>query len=267
MGRLEGKVALITGAGSGVGRACMEIFSREGAAVVGVGRTQSSLDQTLAPIIARGDRGSVVVADLSSDDGADGVVAHTLAEFGKIDILVHAAAVGASWEERSPGSMQAIDQTAPAKWREVIGLNLDAAYLMSRAVLAPMRKQGGGSIVLLGSTGSFRGMGYAHAYGAAKAGVVSLVQSMAVTYADDKIRANCVVPGAIDTPMIADQIGAFNDPKVARILCPTARPSTPDEVAYACLFFASFEGGNCTGSVLVVDGGSLAQFATPNSAE
>nr|WP_256869045.1 SDR family oxidoreductase [Sphingobium lactosutens] len=263
---MKDKIALITGAGSGVGRACMNLFSENGATVIGVGRTRSSLEETMAPIRARGRPGMIIAADLVTDDGADRAVAEAIARFGRIDILIHAAGVGYSWEQTSPGSMRAIDQTTPDKWREVIGINLDAAYLIARAVIPHMRDAGGGAIVMIGSNGALRGMTDCHSYGAAKAALISLVQSMAVTYAKDKIRTNCLAPGAIDTPMIAEVIDHFRDSEVAKGLCPLARAAAPEEIAYGCLYLASDEAAYCTGSTLVIDGGVNAQFALPQLA-
>ena len=107
MGRVSGKVTLITGAGSGVGAACMQLFAAEGAKVVGVSRTQSNLDAVLAEVRAAGGEGRVVARDLATDTGADEAVAATLDAYGRIDILVHAAGVGYSWMEKSPDSMNA----------------------------------------------------------------------------------------------------------------------------------------------------------------
>ena len=259
MGRLDGKVAIITGAGSGVGRACMVRFAAEGAKVVGVGRTQATLDETLAMVRAAGNDGLMVAADLSHDDSGDVVVAAALVALGRIDILVHAAGVGYSWMEKSPGSMNAIDQTEPDKWREVIGINLDACYLMCRAVIPAMREAGGGSIVTVASISGFQGLGSAHAYTAAKGGVINLTRSMCVSYAAENIRANCVAPGFIDTPMVASVLDIFKDPDVADRITPMRRPGTPEEMANGCLFLASDEASYCNGAVLVIDGGTTAR--------
>ena len=131
MDRIKGKIALITGAGTGVGRACMRLFSAEGAKVVGVSRTQANLDETLAQVKAAGGEGRVVAADLSKPDGAEKVVAETLEAFGRIDILVNSAGVGYSWLEKSPGSMGPVDETTPDKWAEVMAINLDSVFHMS----------------------------------------------------------------------------------------------------------------------------------------
>jgi NAD(P)-dependent dehydrogenase (short-subunit alcohol dehydrogenase family) len=260
MGRVQGKIAIITGAGSGVGRACMRLFAREGATIVGVGRTQASLDETLTSVRAEGGDGIVVRADLTHDDGGDKVVAETLDRYGRVDILVHAAGVGYSWQEKSPGSMNAVDETTPGKWREVIGLDLDAAYLIARAVIPPMRAQGRGSIVMVTSAAAERGMTDAHAYASAKAGVNNLVRSMAMTYVKDGIRANCLAPGPINTPMIASIMGLFDDPATATLISPMGRAGTPEEMANGCLFLASDEASFCTGAILAMDGGISARL-------
>ena len=259
MRRLEGKVAIITGAGSGVGQACMVRFATEGAKVVGVGRTQATLDETLAKLRAAGNDGLTVAADLARDEAADEVVAATLKAYGRVDVLVHAAGVGYSWMDKSPGSMNAVDQTEPDKWREVMRINLDACYLMCRAVIPAMRDARGGSIVTVASISGFQGLGVAHAYTASKGGMINLTRSMCVSYAAENIRANCVAPGFIDTPMVASVLGMFDDPDVADRITPMRRPGTPDEMANGCLFLASDEASYCNGAVLVIDGGTTAR--------
>lgn len=256
-GRLDGKVAIITGAGTGVGRACMARFAEEGAKVLGAGRTLATLEESLSHVPSG--MGAIHVADLSKDESADAVVAAAIAAFGKVDILVHAAGVGYSWAEKSPGSMNDTVNTAPDKWREVIGINLDGYYLMARAVLPKMIAAGGGAIVGVTSISGLLGLSAAHAYTAAKAGMINLTRSLCVSYAKDNIRANCIAPGFIDTPMVASVVGIFDDPVVADQLAPMRRPGTPVEMANGCLYLASDEASYCNGSVLVIDGGTSAR--------
>lgn len=258
MARLDGKVAMITGAGSGLGRACMELFAREGAKVVGVGRTQASLDETVAGLEGEG---IAVVADLSQDGAADQAVAAALAEYGKLDILVHSAAVGYSWEAVSPGTMGPMAETRLDKWREVMGLNLDAAFMIAAAAVRQMRQQGGGSIVMVGSAAALGGVPDAHAYAVAKAGVHNLVKHMAVTHVQDGIRTNCLSAGPIDTPMTAEALKPlFDDPATSQMLSPMARVGTPLEMAYGCLYLASDEASYTNGAILNVDGGLTARL-------
>jgi NAD(P)-dependent dehydrogenase (short-subunit alcohol dehydrogenase family) len=259
MDRVKGKVALITGAGTGVGRACMNLFSQEGAKVVGVARTQCNLDDTLRQVREKGGDGRVVSADLSTADGAEKAVAATLGAFGRIDILVNSAGVGYSWLEKSPGSMGPIDDTTPEKWTEVMRINLDSVFHMCRSTIPLMKKQGGGSIVNVTSISGLQGLPVAHTYTAAKGGAINLTRSIAITYCGDNIRCNCIAPGFIDTPMVASVLNLFDDPQMADRLCPMKRPGTPEEMAYACLYLGSDEASYCQGTVLVVDGGTTAR--------
>lgn len=254
-GRVAGKIAIITGAGSGIGRACMTLFAREGAKVAGISRTQSAVDETLRIVRAEGGDGLVVAGDLSKPEGSRAIIDATMKAYGRIDILVNAASVGWSWSEKSLGSMNDIAATSDEKWREVIGLNLDSCFFICREVINIMRKQGGGAIVNVGSISGMLGMTTAHTYTAAKGAVINLTRSIAVTYAADNIRANCVAPGYTDTPMIAAVMGAFDDKKLAASLTPMARAGKPEEMAYPCLWLASDEASYCNGILMPVDGG------------
>jgi NAD(P)-dependent dehydrogenase (short-subunit alcohol dehydrogenase family) len=259
MDRVKGKVALITGAGTGVGRACMKLFAAEGAKVVGVSRTQANLDETLAQVKAIKGEGRVIAADLAKSEGAEKVVAETLKAYGRIDILVNSAGVGYSWLEKSPGSMGPIDDTTPEKWHEVMAINLDSTFYMCRLVIPQMKKQGGGSIVNVTSISGLQGLSVAHTYTAAKGAAINLTRSIAVTYCGDGIRANCIAPGFIKTPMVESVLSLFDDPAMADRLCPMKRPGTAEEMAYGCLYFGSDESTYCQGSVLVIDGGTTAR--------
>src|SRR5438876_2482349 len=246
MGRIEGKVALITGDGSGVGRACMTLFAREGAKTVGVSRTRASLDETLAAVRADGGEGLVVTADLATEDGAQAVLDAAMQAHGRIDILVTAAGIGATYDQQRPGSMADTAKIPPDAWHEVLALNVDVCFYIYRLVVPQMQSQGGGSIVHVASIASFLSTAAGHAYSASKATTLSLTRSLAVTYAKDGIRANAVAPGWIDTPMVAKYIPLlFDDPATAEAVTPMGRPARPDEVAYACLFLASGESSYC----------------------
>jgi NAD(P)-dependent dehydrogenase (short-subunit alcohol dehydrogenase family) len=259
MDRLKGKIALITGAGTGVGRAAMKLFAAEGAKVVGVSRTKSNLDESLTQVKAGGGEGHVVTADLSKPDGAEKAMAETLKAYGRVDIVVNSAGVGYSWLQKSPGSMGPVDDTTPEKWAEVMAINLDSLFHMCRLAIPQMKKQGGGSIVNVTSISGIQGLSVAHTYTAAKGAAINLTRSLAVTYCGDNIRVNCIAPGYIDTPMVADLMGLFDDPAMADRLVPMKRPGTPEEMAYGCLYLASDEASYCQGTVLVIDGGTTAR--------
>jgi NAD(P)-dependent dehydrogenase (short-subunit alcohol dehydrogenase family) len=264
MGRLDGKVAVVTGAGSGVGRATMVLFAREGAQVAGASRTQSNLDETMQMVEKEGGQGVVVAADLSTDEGAQRLINTAVESFGGIDILVNCAGVGWSFGVEYEGTMAPLDATTPEQWSEVVGINLGAMFLCSRQAIPHMRKRGGGSIVNISSVAGTRSLVDAHAYVACKGAINSVTRSMAQAYVRDGIRTNTVAPGFIDTPMIAPVMGAFDDPVIADLLCPMGRAAQPEEIANCVLFFASDESSYCNGAILEVDGGTTCRmFAVP----
>ncbi len=258
-GRVEGKVALITGAGTGIGRACMVLFAREGARVMGCSRTGGNLEETLRLVKQAGGEGLVLAQDLATPEGADRLVAATEEAHGRIDILVNSAGVGYSWLEKSPGSMGDVIDTEPDKWAEVMGINLDSYFYLCRRVVPIMQRQGGGAIVNVASISGFQGLPVAHAYTAAKGAAINLTRSLCVAYAKDNIRANCVAPGFTDTPMVAPVMNMFDDPEVAERITPMARAGTPEEMAYGCLYLGSDEASYCNGAVLTIDGGTTAR--------
>ena len=201
-----------------------------------------------------------VVADVGTEDGARRAVAYAVETFGRLDILINNASVGWAYEQVVPGSMAATADVPAAAWRDVVRINLESVHLMCHAALPEMRNGGGGSIVNVSSVGGTRGMADAHAYAAAKAGVINLSRSIARTYGPEQIRCNCFAPGVVDTGMIdpyRDTFEAvFADPAAAAQLCPLGRMGTADEAADAMFFLAL--ASYCNGSVLVMDGGSSA---------
>lgn len=259
MARMKDKVALITGAGTGVGRACMEIFAKEGAKVVGVSRTQANLDETLASVTQAGGEARVVAADLATPEGAQKAVNETLGAFGRIDVLVNSAGVGYSYQDTHPGTMEDTVNTTPEAWREVLAINLDSGFYMCRLVIPEMQKNGGGSIVNVTSISGYQGLAGAHTYTAAKAGMINLTRSLCVAYAKDGVRANAIAPGFIATKMVEAFLPMFEDQAVAESITPMSRPGTPEEMAYGCLYLASDEASYCNGTVLTIDGGTTAR--------
>jgi NAD(P)-dependent dehydrogenase (short-subunit alcohol dehydrogenase family) len=255
---LKDKVALITGAGTGVGRACMEIFAAEGAKVVGVSRTQANLDETLKAVRDAGGDGAVVAADLSTPEGAQKSVDAAMQAYGRIDILVNSAGVGYNHQDKNPGTMEDTINTSPEAWREVLSLNLDSGFFMCRLVIPHMQKQGGGSIVNVTSISGFQGLPGAHTYTAAKGGMINLTRSLCVAYAKDGIRANAIAPGFIATRMVENFLPLFDDEAVAESITPMRRPGTPEEMARGCLYLASDEASYCNGTILTIDGGTTA---------
>lgn len=258
-GRVEGKITVVAGAGTGVGRACMTLFGREGATVIGSARTQENLDETLRLAKAAGGDGFVVALDLAKPESAEALIEAVMDAYGRIDILVNSVGVGYSWLEKSPDSMGDIVNTTPEKWHEVMAINLDACFYMCRGVIPIMQKQGGGAIVNVGSISGYQGLPVAHTYTAAKGAMLNLTRSLCVTYATDNIRTNCIAPGVIDTPMVAAILPMFDDDDMADRLTPMKRPGTPEEMAYGCLYLGSDEASYCNGTVLTIDGGTTAR--------
>ncbi len=256
MGRLENKVALITGAGTGIGRACMVMFAKEGATVFGVSRTQKNLDETLGQVRAAGGEGSVFSADLSTPEGAEAAVNQCIKEYGRIDILLNAAGVGYNWRETSIGSMDPVHTTPIDKWHEVMALNLHSLFYVSRLVLRQMIAQNKGSLVNVASIFGMGGAPDAHTYTATKGAIINLTKSMAVAYVDNNIRCNVVAPGFVQTQMVESVLPMLFSAENPKLIAPMGRPATVDEVGYACLYLASDEASYSTGTVLAVDGGS-----------
>jgi NAD(P)-dependent dehydrogenase (short-subunit alcohol dehydrogenase family) len=257
-GRLEGKVAIVTGASTGIGRATFELFARAGAKVVGASRTQSKLDEALAEVESAGGTGVVVAADLSQDEGAERVVHTAVESFGGVDVLVSNAGVGYSYKEVRPLSMEPLVDTPLEEWDHVMAINLNSVVYMARRVIPEMRRRGGGSIINVASIWGLTGALDAHTYTAAKGAIINLSRSLAVAHGREAIRSNALCPGFIDTPMIAPVIDALNDEDYALTWNPMGRTGTPQEIAYAALFLASDESSYCNGSVMVIDGGTTA---------
>lgn len=259
MTRLEGKVAIISGASSGIGRATMTAFADEGARVIGIARGSARLLETISEIRSRGGVAEAVVGDAGSEVDANAATELALDRYGHIDVVVNNAGVGFSYEAVLPYSMEAIGKTSLEDWNEVLRINLTSAFLVTRCALPAMRSKGAGSIINISSISGLRGEPTAHTYAAAKAALINLTHSVAVTYARDGIRCNCVAPGYVRTPMTEKLMSLFDDEVGRYSLCPIGRAAEATEIAQACLFFASEESSYCNGAVLSVDGGIAAR--------
>jgi NAD(P)-dependent dehydrogenase (short-subunit alcohol dehydrogenase family) len=259
-GRLQGKVAVITGASSGIGRATFELFGREGATVVGTARREAALQEGLGKVKSDGGDGIVVPADLEDASAADRVAQAAIETYGRIDILVCNAGVGWQYGLDNPGTMAGIHEASLENWRAILGgVDLEGYFLMIHACLPRMIEAGRGAIVNVASMAGITGLYDAHAYTAAKGAIVNLTRSMAISYIKQGIRTNSVSPGFVDTPMIAPVINVFDDPAVSASLAPIARPARPEEIAAPIAFLASDEASYVNGANLVVDGGCTAR--------
>jgi 2-keto-3-deoxy-L-fuconate dehydrogenase len=252
-GRLAGLVAVVTGAGSGIGRESALLFGAEGASLALVDRDIAQLTAIRNDLNTRGVETLSLEGDVADEPTVTAHVHAILMHFGKIDVLL--AAAGFS-------SGTSVPDTSLAAWNDVIRTNLTGSFLWSRAVLAPMRSARSGSIILVSSQLAFAGGRSNAAYLAAKGGVVSLMQTMAADHAPEGIRVNALVPGAIDTPLLRRSFGRAANPDEVRARSvarhPLGRLGKPEEVAQAALFLASGESSFTTGSCLRVDGGWLA---------
>lgn len=256
-GRLEGKVAVITGASTGIGRSALEMFARAGAKVVGAARTQETLDEAVKAATNAGGEAIGVRADLSSDGAAASVMDAAVESFGGVDILVNNAGVGYSYRAVRPDSMLGVAESTVEEWDHVMSINLGSMVSCSRHAIPKMRERGGGSIVNVASVLGLVGNPDAHAYTAAKGAMVQLTRSMAVAYGKDGIRTNVVCPGYTETPLVEEYIDYLNAEENRFAWNPMGRMGTPEEIAYGLLYLASDEARYCNGAILTIDGGMI----------
>ncbi|HET9480713.1 MAG TPA: SDR family NAD(P)-dependent oxidoreductase [Candidatus Polarisedimenticolia bacterium] len=249
-GRLEGRIALVTGGGSGIGRAIALLFAREGARVVVAGRRSEPLQEAVRVIRSRGGVATFARGDVTRADRVELMVQGAIYNFGGLDILVNNAGV---FEEGS------ILQTEEKRWDRVVGTNLKGAYLVSRHAVRAMKERGGGCIINNASIHGLAGMREGAAYCASKGGLIALTRAMALDHAADRIRVNAICPGLVDTPMTRDEDGGTRWLDEAVKDYPLGRAGTPEEVARLALHLASDDASWTTGAVLTIDGGYLAR--------
>jgi NAD(P)-dependent dehydrogenase (short-subunit alcohol dehydrogenase family) len=245
--RLSGKVAIITGGGSGIGKAIAQAFVREGAKVVIAGRDSKKLNRAVVEI---GADCLAVSADVSSFGSVEKLVFATLDRFKQINVLVNNAAV------LLPGTAESLSEE---DFDQTFHINVRGLWLMSRAVLLPMRASGGGSIVNIASVLSMVGARNRVAYSASKGAVLAMTKAMALDHAAENIRVNCIAPGIVETEMVARFSTDENARKQRIAMHPMGRFGRPEEIASTAVFLASDESRWTTGSVLTIDGGYSAQ--------
>ncbi len=264
-GRLAGKVAVVTGAGSigpgwGNGKATSVLFAREGARVACLDVNPAAAEETRALIAAEGNEAIAMTCDVSRKDQVDAAVAAVVDAFGGIDILDNNVGI-----VRVGGPVE-VDE---ADWDLVADVNLKSAFLVCKAVIPEMLKRGGGSIVNISSIAGIRYTGVDYiTYSTTKGALIPFSRAIALQYARQGIRSNCILPGLMNTPLIfaglPDAYAKGDAAEMVRLRdaqCPTGRMGDAWDVAHAALFLASDEAKYVTATELVVDGGITAKFA------
>lgn len=247
MALLDGKVALITGASSGIGRAIALMFAEHGAAIVLTARRSALLDEVAKEIRQHGGRAECVAGDITRAETHEQVIAVATERFGGLDIAINNAGI--------VGALKPLAEMTPEEWHATLDTNLGAAFLGARSQIPAMLKRGGGSIVFTSSfVGTSVGLPGMSAYGASKAALMGLVKGITADYAAKGIRANALLPGGTDTDIAGDQ----STKDWAAGLHAMKRIAKPEEIASAALFLASPMSSFVTGSALFADGGNAA---------
>jgi len=248
--KLNGKVAIITGGGTGIGEATAKLFAAQGAYVILTGRRQDALESVAKNIIASGGKVLTVSGSVTDETHVQSVVEQTMRTFGKIDLLVNNAALG--------GFGVRLHEITDQTWHNTLDTNLTGVFRMTRAVIPHMLGRGG-AIVNVSSVAGLVGFSGSAAYSSTKGALVALTRVLAIEYAQEKIRCNSVCPALVETPMAAE---VLTDPDRRALMTaahPIGRIGTPDDVARMLLYLASDDASWVTGSVFTIDGGLTAQ--------
>ncbi len=251
---LDGKVAIITGAAAGIGRATALLFARAGARLTLADARADELARTAAEVRRAGGEAVTVTADLARPEDCAAVVAAAVSDAGRIDVLFNNAGVGTM---TVGGTVETIELD---KWDLALDVNVRAMYLVSRAAVPALRRAGGGSIINTASVSAFRGSAAraSHAYAASKGAVLALTRAMAASYGRDHIRVNAICPGTIRTRLTADLIERVEREVAEGRQIPLGRVGEPEDIARCALFLASDDSAWISGTQIVVDGGALA---------
>jgi NAD(P)-dependent dehydrogenase (short-subunit alcohol dehydrogenase family) len=248
--RLQDKVAIVTGGGTGIGRACAAALAREGARLALVGRRREHLEGMAREI---GDSAIVLSGDITNREDVERIVDYTESHFGKLNVLLNNAGV------MHPGT---VEQITEPQWDEMFNTNVRGAWLMSRAVLPALRRAGGGVIINMASVLGINGARLRAAYAASKGAVILLTKCMALDHGNENIRVNAICPSFIETELTVEVIRNAPDPEAVRrertAVHPLGRLGRPEDIAGLAVYLASDESSWVTGAAMPVDGGYLA---------
>lgn len=252
MGRVEGKVVIVTGGATGIGRGISEVLAREGARVVIANRSVERGEEAAAAIRESGGQAHFVRCDVSSEEDCRALVDEAVRRFGKLDALVNNAGIF---------PRATLEETTSELWDQISAVNLKGAFFCCKYAVPELRKQGGGSILNIGSANSYVGLPHLFAYSVSKGGMVTMTRNLAAALAKDNIRVNFVNPGWVITEMeIEIQAQEGHDAEwlaeAARSM-PLGRHQVPEDAAYACLFLISDEASQINGDQINVDGRGL----------
>ena len=254
---LKGKVAIVTGAGRGIGRAIAARFAQEGSAVLVTARTREQIEAVAAELNSAGGKSTAIVADISKENDCQAIVHEARKQFGQIDILVNNAGV--------LGPTKPVEEISPKEWDEVIAVNLRGPFLLSRLVLPEMYQRGSGTIVNISSVAAKGAFQWNSPYAASKAGLLGFTRTLAAEAARKGVRVNAICPGPVPETEMSQALGRalaerlHADPEqlfkgfLEGIL--QGKPQTANDVAEAALFLASDKSAAITGQTLNVDGG------------
>ena len=250
--RLKGKVAIITGAGMGMGRECAVLFAEEGARVVVADIDAKAAAETVKAVEAKGGQALAVAGDVAIEADVERMVSEGVARFGALHILHNNA--GVLWKDRD----RSVLETDEKWWDRVMAINLKSVFWITKHGIPHLKRAGGGSVIMMGSVSALAGFTRAQdAYTAAKGALISLTKSLAIQFAKDNVRCNIIHPGIVDTPLQAPYLTA-EIRKEFETGIPLGRIAQPREIANVALFLASDESSFMTGAELVVDGGFTA---------
>ena len=250
---LNGKVAIVTGATSGIGEETAKVLAKAGASVVITGRREEAAKILVKNIQDNGGQADWIIGDITDSKFTNNVVSTTEEKFGRLDILANVAGVITRGDALG---------TSDSDWFAMMNVNVSGTFFMSRASISAMRRSGGGSIINLGSTVGLTGCAGLLAYCASKGAVVNMTRAMAIDYATENIRVNSVNPGAVDTPMLVSGHGTLNADSIReenRTSIPQGWLPQPKEVANLIAFLASDLSKHITGAAIPVDGGYTAE--------